>query len=105
MEMPPDVAELLQGMTREEIEDLMRSMGSMQMGTGLGSNNSRTVGRAISFQDVTDDIEGRDRTNFGNPEEMISRYGLPKPSSFPKPNEVRKEAKERATVLLVCAIF
>lgn len=98
MEMPPELAEMLQGMDREDLEQLMRSMESM----GRGSN-SRLVGRTTSFQDVTDDIDGRDRVNL-DPEELISRYGLPRPSSFPKPAEVRKEASERATDVLVCNI-
>jgi hypothetical protein len=94
MDMAPEIAEFLSRLSPQERDEMMR-MATIGM-----PSRSRAVGRTTSFQDLEDDIEGVDRLSL-DPEELISRYGLPQPSSFPTPAEVRKEAKERATEVLV----
>jgi hypothetical protein len=50
--------------------------------------------------DNSDDDEELNNIDFSKPETFFSTMGLPQPSSFPKPAEVRQQALERSTAIL-----
>lgn len=54
----------------------------------------------LDNSDNSDDLEEFKNTDFSNPEAFFSKIGLPQPSSFPTPTDVRRQAFERSTEVL-----